>query len=208
MGEKSCNKLICCFAESVFIVWVIESVFTALHKGHICVHTRTVNTEYGLGHKCCVKSVTACICFNNMLEGYNLICRIKSLCKTEVDFVLSLCNLVVGSLNLITHFLQSKANIASALLTLVGRSHIEITCNIGCFCGGLAFFIKLEKEELALRAYIEGITHIGGFFYCLSENISGVACKRSNLIGTVNIADKACNAVLPGKKSECIVIGL
>ena len=93
------------------------------------------------------------------------------------------------------------------MLTLIGGAHIKVTRNIACFCGGISVLIKLEEEEFTLGAYIERIAHIGSLFKYLFKNVSRIAEERSVAVSAINVADKACNSVLPRKYNERIVIG-
>ena len=207
MRQNAGDKLHGGFAQAQFRVGVIERVFAVFHQRHIGVHTRTVDPENGLRHKGGMQAVTACIGLDNMLKGYHIVRGFEHFVKTEVDFVLAFGNLVVRSLDFIAHIFERQANVAAALFALVGGTHIEIACHIGGFGGGVAVFVKLEQEKFAFRTDIEGVTHIGGFFNHLFQNISRIAEERGFAVRTVDIADQAGNSVFPRQNDERIVIG-
>ena len=71
----------------------------------------------------------------------------------------------------------------------------------------MALFVGFKQEEFTLGAYIERIAHIGSFFNYLFKNVSRIAEERSVAVSAINVADKACNSVLPRKYNERIVIG-
>ena len=181
-------------AQSHFAVRVVKNIFACFQiiKRHICMHTGAANSLNRLGHKGCVKSVLCCISLYNMLKCHNSVGGGHNLAELEVNLVLSLCNLVMRRLNSIAHFLKCKADISTAILTVIDRIKVKIACFVACLQGRNAILIQLEKEEFTFRSYVKAVAHFSRLVNNLLEHVSRIALKRSYVICFIYRADKSC----------------
>ena len=74
--------------------------------------------------------------------------------------MLSLGDLMVGRFDFKAHLLQRQADFAARALAMIERAEVEITGFVVRGGSGLSEFVRLEEEELALGADVEGIPHV------------------------------------------------
>ena len=193
MSQNACDKVICLFAQTEFTVRVIKDILACFKviKRHICMHTRTADSLNRFRHKGCVQTVLCRICFNNMLKSHNSVGRSHNIAKLEINFVLSLSDLVVRCLDSIAHFLECKTNITPAILAVVDWIKVKISCLITRFKGRLTVFVQLKEEKFTLGSNIKAVAHFCRLVNNLLQNISRVALKRSNIIGFIHRAYKS-----------------
>ena len=145
-----------------------------------------------------------------MLKGHNSVGRGHNIAKLEVNFVLSLCNFVMRSLDCVAHFFKCKANITTAVFAMVNRVKVKITGLITCFKSRCAVFIKLEEEEFTFRTNIEAVAHFCRLVNNFLKHISRVALKRSYIVCLIHRANKSCclciEVLSPRENSPCIII--
>ena len=172
------------------------------------MHAAAVDAEHRLGHEGGMQAVLLGQGLDRQLEGHDVVGGGQRLGVLEVDLVLALGNLVVGSLDLEAHLLQRQADLAAGALAVIQRAQVEVTGLVGGGGGGVAGLIGLEEEELALRADVEGVAHVGGLLQHALEHAAGIA-HEGGAVRIVHVADQAGNlAVLrsPGKHREGIQI--
>ena len=150
------------------------------------------------------------ISFNNVLKCHYTVSTCHNLIKFEINFVLSLSNLMVRCFNCISHFLKSKANITTAVFAMVNWVKVKVTTLITCCSCRITVFIKLKEEKLTFRTYVKAVTHFSSLIHNLLKNVSWVAKERSLIICTINRANKtSCLSVLvlsPRENCPCIII--
>ena len=172
------------------------------------MHTAAVDAEDGLGHEGGMKSVLLGQRLNGQLEGHDVIGGGQSLGVLEVDLMLTGGHLVVGSLDFEAHLFQRHADFPASAFAVIQRAQIKVTGFVVGGGGGLALFIRLEQEELALRAYVEAVAHISRLLQHPLQRAPGIAHER-RAVGIVHIADQAGHLALlgpPGQYGESIQI--
>ena len=147
-----------------------------------------------------------------MLKGHYSVGSCHYITELEVNLVLSLCNLVMRSLDSIAHFLKCQANISTAVFAVVDRIKVEVACVVAKLQGRLAFLVCLEQEELTLGTYVEAVTHFSRFVNYLLKNISRVTLERCYIVCFINRADKSCSLCVlvlsPREDCPCVKIGM
>ena len=142
-------------------------------------------------------------------EGHDVVGGAEGVGVLEVDLVLAGGHLVVGGLNLKAHLFQRHADLAAGALAVVERAQVKVAGLVGGLRGRRALLVRLEEEELALGADVEGIAHIRRALKFLFQHAARVAHK-GRAVRVVYVADEARHpAVLrpPGEDGEGIQIG-
>ena len=210
MGKNTCDKAVSLLGKLFISIGVKENIFSVLEQGHIRMHAGAAYTVNGLRHKCGVKAVLLRNCLNRHLKCHNIVRGCQRLRVFEVDFVLSCGYLMVRSLYFKAHCLKCEARLTSCAFAVVKGTKVKVARLIVCLCGRFSLVIGLEKEELKLRPYIKGITHISRPFKHLFKSSSRVPDKGCS-IGIMYVADKPCYlAVLrsPGEHCKCVEVGI
>ena len=114
----------------------------------------------------------------------------------KVDLVLTGGPFVVGGLDLKTHLIEGKHDIPPGVFTTVDWRQVEIPALVVGDGGRNPLFVKAEKEELAFRADIDGVTNSFGFLDT-RRRITGVADKRLAVLG-VDVTDQTGDLISPG----------
>ena len=143
------------------------------------------------------------------LEGHDVVGGAEGVGVLEVDLVLAGSHLVVGGFDLKAHLFQRHADLAAGAFAVVERAEVKVAGLVGGLRGRRALLVRLEEEELALGADVEGIAHVRRALKLLFQHAARVA-HEGRAVRVVHVADEARHlAVLrsPGKDGEGIQVG-
>ena len=198
MGQDAGDERVRHLGQPLLPIGIIEGVLAVPEQGHVGVHTRAVDAEDGLGHKCGVQAILLGQGLHRQLEGHDVVGGVHGLGVLEVDLMLALGHLVVGCLDLEVHLLQGQADLPPGGFPVVQGAQVKVARLVVGLGGGLALLVGLEQEELALRAHVEPVeAHVVGLLDHPLEHLAGIAHKGA-AVRVVHIADQAGHLAVAG----------
>ena len=208
MVKDSGDELVSLLGKLALVRGIEEDILPVLEEGHIRMHAGAVDAFEGLGHESRMQAVPLGRGLDGQLEGHDLVGRSQGVRVLEVNLVLALGNLVVGSFNFEAHLLEEEGNLTTGVGAPVQGSQVEVAGIVTGRGRGPSFLVGGEEEELKLGSDVEGIALVRCLLKLSLQNISRVAGKRC-AVGIIDVADETGNLSLlgsPGENHEAVEV--
>ena len=167
------------------------------------MHPAAVDAEDGLGHEGRVQAVLLREGLDGHAEGHDVVRGGEGVGVLEVNLVLAGGDLVVAGLYLEAHLLQGEADVAADELAVVDGAEVKVARLVAGLGGRAAVLVRLEEEELALRADVEGVAHVRRPLERALEHAARVA-DEGRAVGVVDVADEPRGAAVPEAQGRMV----
>ena len=141
-------------AQPVLGLGIIENIGTIAEEGEVYVHAGAADAINGFGHKSGVEIMLGGYCFDHKAKSNDIIGSAEGIGIPEVNFVLPRGYLMMGGLNLKSHFLQGQNHVPPGIFADVDGGQVKVTGPVTGDGGRVALGIPAKEEELWLRAGI------------------------------------------------------
>jgi len=173
--------------------WVEERVSFSQEKGLVGVHAAAVLAEEGLGHEGGVDPVLSGHFLHRDSIGLGVVGHAKGFVVTQIDFVLTGCDLVVAVFHLDPHLLQGKNGLASQIVSPVQGRHVEVAAPVDDFGGGIRF----EIEVFQLRTHVKGEAFLRRLPQHAFQYVPGISLVGTS-VGIQDVAEHSSHGLFPG----------
>ena len=209
MAQQSRDKAVRLPGKLLHSVRIEKDILPVLKQRHIRMHAAAVDAVDRLRHERGMEAAHLRNRLDRHAERHDIVRRAEGVGIAEVDFVLSLGNLVVARLDLEPELLEHQADLAPHVPAAVDGRHIEVPRRIRGARRGTALVVRLKQEKLHLRPDVERIAEGLRLFQRLFQNIARVADKR-RAVRIIHVADHARGLArmrLPRQHGERVQIG-
>ena len=201
--EEAGDEAVALLREAALALGVEEDVLPVLEEAHVRVHTRAVYAEDGLGHEGRVQAVLLREGLDGHAEGHDVVRGGEGVGVLEVNLVLPGGDLVMARLYLEAHLLEGEADVAADEFAVIDGTEVKVARLVAGLDGRAAVGIRLEEEELALRADVEGVAHFRRPREGALQYAAGVA-DEGRAVGVVDVADEPRGAGRPGGPGQSV----
>ena len=157
MLDDTTDKIICLFAQTIFVGGIGKNIFSILCKRHVDMHPGTVHTKLRFRHKGGMQTMSFGDGLYCQFKGHNIVSCGKGFVIAEINLMLGRCHFMMGCLHYKSHLLQCQDHISSCIFAKIKRSQVKITRLFMCHSCGQSVLICVEQEKFALRSYFKRI---------------------------------------------------